>query len=98
MVRLVGSFDCRSVVACEKASLELSNPVVAFQESEDAFTCRALLKRAFLKPTIIERPEPRGLSTEHPNKGERRGHSIQKEPKRKHELQPLLGLILDLIE
>ncbi len=59
---LFGGVDRRRVVAGEEARLELSNPVVAFQEGVGGLTCHALLEGALRESTIVERAELRGLS------------------------------------
>src|SRR5262249_47090513 len=97
-LHLAGGVDRRRVIAGEEARLELSEPVVTFQESWGWLTCRALLEGALGEPTIVERTELRGPSTQHPGERERRGNSVEEESEPPHERQSVLGLALELIE
>src|SRR6516165_3931055 len=97
-LHLVGGMDRRHVIAGEEARLELSSPVVAFQEGEGGMTRCTLLEGALGEPTIVEAAEFRGPSTQHPHECERRGKSVEEESELLHELQSVLGLALDLIE
>src|SRR5262249_28286486 len=95
---LVCGVDSWPVITGNEARLELSNPVETFEDGAGGLTRRALLEGAVREVAIVEGAERRGPSAQHPDKCERGGNSVEKEPKSPYELKSLLGLTLDLVE
>src|SRR5262249_23287476 len=90
--------DRRQVIAGEETRLELSDPVVTFQEGAGGLTCCALLEGALRELTIIEGAERRVRSPQSPDQGERSGNSVEEGAKPFYELQSVRGFALDLIQ
>src|SRR5262245_50113561 len=95
---LIHGLDRRCVVGGEEARLELSDPVIAFQESARGLTRDTLLERALRESTIVEGAELRGSSAQGPRERNRRGKSVEEEPVPLHEFQCILGFKLELVE
>src|SRR5262249_18633516 len=88
----------RSVVAGEKARLELSDPVETFQVGARGLTRDAFLEGALCESAIVEGAERRGSSAQGPGERDWRGKSIEEESVPLHELQCVLGFALELVE
>jgi hypothetical protein len=95
---LLRGIDSRRVVACEKPRLQLSDPVVTFDDGTVGVPREALLKRMLRKCIVVERSEFRGLSAHHSHEGEWRGDPVEKTFELPYEPYYLLGLTFYLVE
>src|SRR5262245_2006092 len=79
VLHLIRYLDPRHVIAGEEARLELSDPVVALQESTRGLARDALLEGALREPDVVEATELRGSSAQ--GSGERNwgGKSVEEE-------------------
>ena len=97
-VDLLRGFEGRRKVTGEEAGLELSDPVVAFEECEGGLAGGVGLEGALAVRTVVERAELRGLAAQRPDEGERRRHPVEEEAEGEDEGAALLGLVLDPVE
>src|SRR5262249_47619034 len=97
-LHLFGCLERRRVVAGEEAHLELADPVETFQEGARGLTRDALLERVLRESAIVEGAELRGSAAQGPSERDRRGKSVEEESVPFHELQCVLGFVLELME
>src|SRR5215470_7187658 len=97
-LHLIHCLDRRHIVAGEEARLELSDPVVTFQEGARGLTRDALFEGALHESTIVEGAELRGSSAQGPGERDWRGKSVEEESVPLHEFQRVPGFALKLVE
>src|SRR6516165_4907818 len=97
-LHFIHCLDRRHVIGGEKARLKLSYPVETLQEGAGSLTSNALLEGALCETTIVEGAELGGFPAQGPSERNWREKAVEEESVPPHELQPILGFALELVE
>ena len=99
-MRLRRRGDGRDIVACVEARLQLVDPVKAGSDRHTRIALEVLFELVLIEPVVAEGAELRRQAAQRPDQPELPGDSVdhEAEPNLPHELERMLGFLLDVAE